>query len=87
MSRGFYGVGCRHPGVECFLQQASKLQAHYGCDSDLGLKVSTSIEMLIAEMGISAQPIQESFLKYKDWVVWSWMISLWERCDLFDVEI
>ena len=57
------------------------------CGSNLGLKVSTLIEMLIVEMGVSAQPFQESFLKYKDWVTWSWMVSLWEKCDLFDVEI
>ena len=87
MSREFYGVGCPHPGVECFVQQVNKLHVHYGCDSNLELKVSTSIEMLIVEMGVSAQPFQESFLKYKDWVTWSWMVSLWEKCDLLDVEI
>ena len=63
MSRGFYGVGCPHPGVECFVQQINKLQAHYDCDSNLGLKVSVSIEMMIVELGISAQPFHESFLK------------------------
>ena len=83
MSRGIYGVGCPHPGVEYVVQQVNKLQAHHGCDSNLGLEVSTSIEMLIVEMGISAQPFRESFLRYKDWVTWIWMVSLWEMCDLF----
>ena len=43
--------------------------------------------MFIVEMRISPQPFQESFLKYEDCVTWSWMLSLWEMCDLFDVEI
>ena len=52
MSKGFYGAGCPHPGVECFMQQIQKLQAHSGCDSNLGLKMSVSIKMLIVELGV-----------------------------------
>ena len=59
MSKGFYGAGCQHPGVECFVQQIKNLQAHYGCDSNLGLKMSVSIEMLIFELGVLVQPFQE----------------------------
>ena len=36
---------------------------------------------------MSAQPFQESFKTYKDWVTWSWMVSIWEKCDMFDVVI
>ena len=79
MSKGFYGAGCPHPVVECFMQQIQNIQAHYGCDSNLGLKMSVSIEMLIIELGVSVQPFQESFKKYKDWVTWSWMVSVWEN--------
>ena len=53
------------------MQQIKKLQAQYVCDSKLGLKMSVSIEMLIVELGVSVQPFQESFNKYKDWVTWS----------------
>ena len=66
MSKGFYGAGCPHPGVECIVKQIKKLQARYGCDSNLGLKMSVSIEMLIVELGVSVHPFQESFKKYKD---------------------
>ena len=59
MSKGLYGSGFPHPGVECFMQQIQKLQAHYGCDSNLGLKMSVSIEMLIVELGVLVQPFQE----------------------------
>ena len=58
MSKGFYGAGCPHPGVECFVQQIKKLQAHYGGDSNLGLKMSVSIKMLIVELGVSVHPFQ-----------------------------
>ena len=87
MSKGFYGAGCPHPGVECFVQHIQKLQAHYVCDSNLGLKMIVSIEMLIVELGVSVQPFQESFKKYKYWVTWSWMVSVWEKCDMFNVVI
>ena len=87
MSKGFYGAGCPHPGVECFIQQIQKLQAHYGCDSYLVLKMSVCMEMRIFELGVSVQPFQESFNKYKDWATWSWMMSVWGKCDMFKVVI
>ena len=43
--------------------------------------------MLIFELCVSVQPFQESFNKYKDWVTWSWMVSVWEKCDMFKVVI
>ena len=33
------------------------------------------------------QPFQELFKKYKDWVTWNWMVSVWEKCDMFKVVI
>ena len=68
MSKGFYGAGCPHPGVECVVQQVSKIQTHYGCKTNMGLKMSVSLELLIVELGVSAQPMQESFKKYNNWV-------------------
>ena len=56
MSKVFYGASCQHPGVEYFVQQIKKLQEHYGFDSNLGLKMSVSIEILIVELGVSVQP-------------------------------
>ena len=69
------------------MQQIQKLQAHYGCDSNLGLKMSVSIEMLIVELGVAVQQFQESFNKYKDRVTCSWMLSVWEKFDMFKVVI
>ncbi len=66
--RGFYGMGCPHPGVRCLVAQITKLLVLYSCRSGLGLKMSVSMELLITELGISAQPFCKSFLKYGSWV-------------------
>lgn len=87
LSRGFYGAGCPHVGVECFVGQVNKLLMHYGCKSNNGLKLRLSLECLIVELGISAQPLQESFSRYGKWATWSWLTSLWEKCDKFDVRV
>ena len=62
LSRGFYGAGCPHPGVECLVAQANKLMMHYGCQSSVGLRLQMSMEFLIIELGISLQPLQESYV-------------------------
>ena len=42
---------------------------------------------MVMELGISSQPFQESFRKCGKWVTWSWMTSVWEKCDLFGVKV
>ena len=39
-SRGFYGVGFPHVGAECFVEKTNKVLMHYGCPSNLGLKMN-----------------------------------------------
>ena len=75
MSIGFYGAGCPHVGIECFIAQVNKLLMHYGCKSNNGLKLQLSLEYLIAELGVSEQPFQESYERYNTWVTHSWMKS------------
>ena len=84
LSRFFYGAGCPHPGVECAVRQVNKLLVHYGCQSNLGLEMKASLELLILELGITTQPLQESYKKYGGWATHSWLKSLWEKCDLLD---
>ena len=38
-------------------------------------------------MGISLQPLQDSYNKYEQWMTPSWLKSLWEKCDPFDVMV
>ena len=87
LDRGFYGIGCPNPGVECLIAQVSKLLIHYGCQSGLGIQLQVSLELLIIELGISSQPFQESFSKYGSRVTLSWLKSVWEKVDSFKVRI
>ncbi len=86
-NRGFYSAGCPHTGVECAVAQVNKLLMHYGCPSSLGVKIRASLDYLILELGISVQPLQESFRRYNKWVTRCWLVSLWEKCDKFDILI
>ena len=86
-SRAFYGVGCPYVGVECFLEQTNKVLIHYGCPSNLGMKMKILLEYMILEMGISLQPFQESYKKYEQWITPIWIKYIWEKCDQFDVMV
>jgi hypothetical protein len=89
LGKGFYGVGCPHPGIECFVGQIGKLLMHYGCPSStIGEKIKISYNQLVIELGLSDQPFQESFAStYKDRVTWSWLVSVWEKSDIYGVKI
>ena len=41
---GFFGAGCPHVGIECFVEQVNKLIMHYGCPSNDGLAMKVSLE-------------------------------------------
>ena len=87
LSRGFYGIGCPHPGVESLVQQMQKLLLHFGCQSSLGLQLKISLSHLIIELGMSVQPLQESYADFKEHVTWCWLVSLWEKCDKFGIVV
>jgi hypothetical protein len=87
LGKGFYGVGCPHPGIECFVGQIGKLLMHYGCPSTIGEKLKISYNQLVIELGQSDQPFQESFAIYKDHVTWSWLVPVWEKCDIYGLKI
>ena len=69
MSKGFYGAGCPHPGVECLVQQVSKIQTHYGCKTNIGLKMSAPLS--VSRIGGVRAAAAESFKKYKGWLMWT----------------
>ena len=80
-------MGCPHPSVECLVAQITKLLIHCGYRSSLGLEMSVSMELLITEVGVSAQPLCKSFLKNGSWVTHTWLQSLWEKVDKFDITV
>ena len=58
---GLYGAGCQHVGIECLIAQINKLLMHYECKSNDGLKFKILLQYIICEIGISDQPLQESY--------------------------
>ena len=46
-----------------------------------------SFHQLVIELGISAQPFQESYKDFKSHVTWSWLVSVWEKCEMYGVKI
>jgi hypothetical protein len=49
--------------------------------------MAVSMELLMTELGVSSQPLSKSFQKYGKWVTHSWLRSLWEKVDKFDVTV
>ncbi len=41
------------------------------------------MELLLTEMGISAQPLQESYVQYGKRITGTWLKSIWEKADKF----
>jgi hypothetical protein len=87
LDRGFYGIGCPHPGIECLVAQITKLLVHYGCQSGIGIEMQVSMELFLTELGISAQLLQESYVRYGKWIMGTWLKSIWEKVDKFHITV
>jgi hypothetical protein len=87
LDRGFYGIGCPHPAIECLLAQLNKLMMHYGCQTCLGLELQTSMELLVIKIGLSAQPFQENYGQHHQRVTHLWMKLVWEKAHRLKVTI
>ena len=81
------GVGCPHLGVECLIHQLMKLQMHFGCETSLGLRFKVSLEALAVELGVSSEPLQQSYARHRSRVTWCWLVSLWEKCSKFKIKV
>ena len=77
VDKGFYGAGCPYLKVESLVEQLKKLLMHYGCKTSVGLKMQLSLELLTLEMGISSQPLQESYKRFGSWITEGWFKNLW----------
>ncbi len=84
LDRGFYGIGCQRPGIKCLIAQISKLLVHYDCQSGLGIQMQVTIELFLMVLGISAQPLQESYKRYGKWITSTWLKSVWEKVKMFN---
>jgi hypothetical protein len=87
MHLGFYGVGCPHPAIECFIAQIKKLLMHLGTKSSLGITMQSSLELLILELGLSNQPFLEDYDSSNEWVTHSWLKTVWEKASRLKINI
>jgi hypothetical protein len=85
LDRGFFGVGCPHPAVECLAAQTTTILTHYGCETAAGRLLQVSVELLILELGMGSQPFQVDFNKCGQWATSSWVKSVWEKCFIFGI--
>jgi hypothetical protein len=76
---GFFGVGLPHLGVEALIAMSNKLLMHYGCNTATRRFMRISFNLFYPELGLSFQPMQESFAKYSPLVTHSWVKMLWEK--------
>ena len=69
------------------VEQLNKLMMHYDCITGVGLKIQLSLELLTLKMGISSQPLQESYKRYGHWITAGWFKSLWDKVDMFGITV
>ena len=60
---------------------------HYRGPSHMGLEMKISLNYLILEFRNSIQPLHESYKKYGQRKMASWIKSFWEKCDELDINV
>ncbi len=84
---GFFGVGLPHLGVEALVAMVNKLLMHYGCQTATGRLMQTSLSLLSVELGLSFQPLKESYEQFGFMVTHSWFKMLWEKLSKFGMKV
>jgi hypothetical protein len=69
------------------IAQVAKLLTHYGCRSGVGIQLQVLMELLIIELGLSAQPLQEPYKKYGKRVTHSWIKLVWEKVSKYKIKV
>ena len=87
VDKGLYGAGFPHLGVESLVEQLKKMLMHYGLKTSVGTKMQFYLELLTLEMGISSQPLQESYKRFGSWITDVWFKSLWEKVYMFGITV
>ena len=60
---------------------------YYGCRTGEGLKMQLSLELPTLEMGISSQPLQDSYKRYGPYITAGWFKRLWDIVDMFGITL
>ena len=45
------------------------------------------MELFLTELGISAQPLQESYERYGKWITSTWIKPVWEKVMKFSITV
>ena len=46
---------------------------HHGCHTALDAELQTSLELLVADLGLLFQPFRVNYEQYGAWATWSWL--------------
>ncbi len=84
---GFFGLGLPHFGVEARIVMSNKLIMHYGCNTAVGRFMKASYSLFLVEMGLSLQPLQESYEQHSFLLTHTWMKMLWEKVSIFGLKV
>jgi hypothetical protein len=84
---GFYGVGLPNLGIKALIAMANKLLMHYGGNMATGKLMQSSYSLLFVEVGLSFQPLQESYERCGCLATHSWMKILWVKLSKFDMKL
>jgi hypothetical protein len=49
--------------------------------------MQVTTEFLLTELGLLSQPLQELFVAYGKWVTNTWLKSIWEKVDKFNITV
>jgi len=49
--------------------------------------MQVTMELFLVELGISAQPLQESYERYGKWITSTWLKSVWEKVNMFSITV
>jgi hypothetical protein len=83
----FFGVGLPHLGVEALITMLNKLIMHYGCNTAVGRSMKASYSLFLVEMGLSFQPLQESYEWHNFLLTLFWMKMLLEKVSMFGLKV
>ena len=83
----FCGIGLHNIGVEATIASINALLQHYGAPTNLGITLQASIEALQLELGVPDNPFQYPFEIWGELATDSWVKSLWERIDSYDIAL
>ena len=81
------GMELRNLTAEATAASLNLFLQHYGTDTSLGTYLTTTIENLQLELGVTGCPFQYDYGVWSGLATDSWVKSLWERIDNFDLSL